>query len=116
MFAELQARAEAAVHPSLWALGKNVSVWSRYAGPDCPPFKCYVRYARNSITLSNVFASGTEPSVRKGRMPVILSALSKINKRVIVENVVSAELRTYLLANDFTHDPMSHADYVRVYD
>jgi hypothetical protein len=88
-----------AVNEESWLKGQTISDWFEYQGPDCSPFKASLRFGHDRIVISNIIGIGCkedERVVRKGRMPKIVEAASKIKPKVVVESVVSVHLATWL--------------------
>ena len=105
MLSGVMSDAERLTELSLWLSGKQLSVWLEYNGPDCASFKGYIRFGHDRIVLATLIGTSLradERVVRKGRMPKIIEACSKVRPLVYVESVVSPELRRYLEATGFT--------------
>lgn len=75
--------------------------WWEYAGPDCAPFRAYLRLHRDRITLADITGVGE----RTGRMPVILDAIEDVAAAryldVRVEAVVNPSLHRHLLRRGY---------------
>lgn len=116
MLFSMQSDLRKQVTMDLWELGVTRSIWVYYRGPDCAHFDAYVRFGSKEIVLSNITGRGRDAEVtRKGRMPVILDALRRINRNVRVECVVNYHLATYLQGIGFTRRYDS-VDWTKVYD
>lgn len=100
--------------PQAWSSGQTISTWVEYQGHDCSPFKVYVRYGKGKIVLANIIGTGfreDERVVRKGRMPKIIEAASKVAPLIVVESVVSNHLATWLEGVGFTKPDPSWPTY-----
>lgn len=118
MFSQSMFDAELKALPGMWEVGiQAISLWLQYDGPDCSPFKCYTRFSKDQIVLANLIGSGNrsdEVVIRKGRMPKIIEACFKVAPKVVVESVISPQLRTYLTAVGFTPSPEYHLNYFKL--
>lgn len=75
--------------------------WWDYAGPDCAPFRAYLRLHPDKITLADITGVGD----RTGRMPVLLDALEDFARanylRVRIEALTNPALHRHLVRRGY---------------